>query len=667
MTLSAHTPTLHRIDGHICLSVPALVAMGLSESLVWKQMSTGVWPSFEDATDHRRKWVLYSGLPAVTREKVDNWYRAQGGITRAFERQQLLERLAVRQEDKSFFQGKVDDNGRAHYTYEQTAKLAETAAWMRLALSVTNKQQAVKEGYGKLSEWQDAVFQCWLEGNPFYPTTDNFNKWLQYLGRFQKEGLDCLVSGKLGNRNSEKVGEAGRQEIVRLYANPLKPTALEVTRKYNEWATANGLPRICAGRVKQILEEPGVKTQWYAARHGVKAYKNNMEPIAIVARPSFPDALWVLDGTRLQLLKQDKGFVYYVRVWDVYSGRMWAEYGQTETEELVAKVLQRAMSESGHRPWQLRYDPGSANTSKFVSGLMSRMVHKVHFPTQPQNSRANAAERMIKKYEQEFLRKEPNFVGGNITTKGLQSKANDDFVKLLVQSKALPQNAEALIKQAKLVDERWNNTILDKRTGKTPLQLYAEAHEKRVATSAEDVAALFRMKRERTMEYNQQGIGITVGETKAYYWVEDADGAGDWDFREKWQGTGFEVWWNPSDMSRVELQVGGKFVAIATLRREFASCVADMEEGVPTHHAFVEKRQEKRKKQVNNSKEIYEQVAATSLNHFFLDKDALNEAEHAQELAEIFGPVNGRASDSEATSYYRDYGDGYSLEVVGEM
>lgn len=655
-------PRFCRINNEYCLSVPALVEAGIDETTVKSSLSREIWECVEDTSDHRRKWVVYSSLPQVTKNKVDSWLQGFGGIETAYRRQLINDRIVIEKSDLQYF-NEFEINGRAAYTYEQAHQLAITCAYMRLHCTIRTKAQAITAGFKLVSEWQQTIFSLFLEQKCFYPATTIFNKWLQYVSRFESEGASSLVSGKLGNQNRRSVDDNGFTQLCKLYGIPTKPTAEEVTIQYNRWAESQGIAPISSRRARQILETAPAKMIWYMPRHGRDAYRNNIEPVASVAKPSFPDALWVLDGTRLQLLQGSREPVYYVRLWDVYSGKMWAEYGKTETAELVMRLLRRAMTESGHHPWQLKYDQGSANTAGAVSALMDRMVHKIHFPTQAGNSRANPAETRIKNYEQRFLRKDIRFTGGNIKVRKLDSRANPDFIQLLEKSGALPKSAEALIELARNYDYEWNNTVHDKRIGKTPAELYAEAHEKRQPASTEDINALFRMRRERTISYGQEGIILTAGEQRVQYWVPDSDGAGDWNFRELYLDTSFEIWYNSAAPEKIELHLSGKLIAIATLKPQFAGCVADADD-YPSHHAFADKRDVKLKQQLSKAKEVYEVIAETGLSHKVLHKDVLNSVEHRMELDQIFGSVNGRASD---THNFMDYGQDADLSVVAEI
>lgn len=495
------------------------------------------------------------------------------------------------------------------YTSQEAHQLARAAGWLRL-LNEYDVRRIRSLGYKSVVEFKETVFKQCLNEQFTKPALIRFKKgqishikiFLNNALEYKREGIQCLIHKGIGNVNREKRDAQINAKLIQLASKRVKYSYEDIAMLYNDWADENGKENMTTSAIKAYLNIPKVKRVWYYARHGRLAADLEMQPIIQRDAPSFPDALWSLDGTTTQLYyKDDKGkmqsdlYAYFVT--DAHTGAIIGNaIAFAETSELVTEALKNALDTYNNRPYQLQYDNSSANTSAAVRAMMSNMS-RVHFPCEPYKGQGKYVEGIIGHFQQRVLRKLENFKGGNVDVKKLNSKANPE---LLSELKANPERLpsfEQVIDDFKTAIEEWNNRgekrdSFGRWIGESKITRYTNIrHEKRVKLNYFDRMSLFVMEYKEPRKYTTNGITIELNKNKYTYIVPDSDGIGDFAFMNEHLGEKFEIRLDISKPQMITLLQRGIVVAYAYEKERYASCVADMKPGDGAKRiAFTEKR-----------------------------------------------------------------------------
>jgi hypothetical protein len=371
------------------------------------------------------------------------------------------------------------------------------------------------------------------------------------------------------------------------------------------------------------------------ARHGRDAARNLQERNIRRRRPSHADALWVLDGSTIQLYYTDeKGQVrsdlYGVVVADAYSGAIIGRaIGYTETSTLVQAALRHSVRTTGMQPHQLQYDNSSANKAIESAQVMQKLA-KLHFPTAPYSGKAKVIEAIWGRIEQGFMRAFPSFKGGNITAKSVNTRANPDYIAQLRREGHIPSR-EAIIAQFHLAVELYNNTV--SATGQTPVEKYRTADPRRKEFDTLAYIDCFWVDRRHSVRYTKDGIIMEVDQKRYHYEVESERGIEDMRFRRQWLGESFQVKYDPDDLSSIALYRDGAYIATAVEKYAAPMAITDYEEGDGT---IIRKALDQRKaywaqlqQEIQDVENYVQQEGFSPVDFRLLHKDALNRMEGA--------------------------------------
>lgn len=643
------TTNFAEIENRICISTTAVIpAIHHNEKAAENVVKVGLyrnrkgndsWQHYEDKADSRKRWIVIDSIPELTRQRIEAYY---GDTRLAFYTEQMLSAALLR----------IQPDDKAHFlamraiSEAKCVQLAEACGWMRLVISDWWRGKYK----GKTVYYRWAV-QAISTRNLYGLRVSNPSSLRRKVQAWNKEGRDSLVPGYIGNTNAAKVSEEEINRLIDLYASPLKLTHGQVKKVYDQEAKQNGWATLSEERIRQILEEPQHKMIWSSSRHGVEASRNLSEATLRRKRPSFPDALWSLDGTTVQLYYQEKdramlSNLYIYAAIDAYSDAVVGyaiEEGRGETATIVQACLRDATRKTGMRPFQLQYDNSSANKSGEVQQLMSKLA-RVGFPTAPYNGKAKPIERIFGAIEQRNMRLMPNFKGGNITGRSLNAKANPDHIAALLKSGELPTKEQA-IAQVKLIIETHNHSEWRKNRKTTRAERYQTADPKREAIDYLTQVSLFWVERRKPVRYTKDGLRMQVNGEDYYYAVESERGIEDAQFRATYLGDRFQVRYDPDDLEQINLYKEDKWIATAVQKYEFAMAKVDAPagEGEILHKALGQRKEEIRAAQRRRAliRKEQEEAGRPVPSHQLVNKEAYNkmEQEYLDELITAAGRV----------------------------
>lgn len=499
------------------------------------------------------------------------------------------------------------------YTATEAHQLARAAAWLRL-MNEYDVRRVRSLGYNSVDEFRKSIFKHvlneqianksaalirWKKG-----TITNSEVLVRNALNYKRDGIESLIHKGVGNVNREKADAKVHAKLIKLASDRVKYSWEDVSMLYNDWADQVGKPNMTTSAVKSYLNIPKIKRIWFYARHGRIAGDLEMQPLIQRDIPSFPDALWSLDGTTTQLYYRDeKGkmlsdlYAYFVT--DAHTGAIIGHsIAFAESAGMVTEALKNAIDNYGNKPYQLQYDNSSANVSGAVQSMMSNMS-RVHFPCEPYKGQGKYVEGIIGHFQQRVLRHLKNFKGGNIDTRKLNSKANPELLAELKANPELLPTFIEVIQDFKQSINEWNSRgekrdSFGRWVGDSKIFRYETIqHEKRAKLNYFDKLSLFVVQLKEPKKYTTQGISIEIDKKKYKFIVPDADNVGDFIFMNEHLGEKFEIRIDMANPSMCTLLQKGIVITHAYEKERYAACVADMKPGDGAKRiAFTEKRKE---------------------------------------------------------------------------
>jgi len=617
------------------------------------------WPHIKEG---RKVWIKYDGL----RKKYQKVILANIGNPYTIVQQQDLNRhnqqiqtaLATLPDAmEQYYQGEdyiyfirqgIDQETATHY--------ATIAAWLRLC----NSKWYKKAGFTSKDHFLQAVINQLAEHPLNGLKCSNIRHLKRRITQFRRHGLESVISRKIGNQNSAKLTGKPAKFVLERYASPLKPSIPEVRLQYLQEAKKQNWEPVSEQTIHNYLYRPNIKQKWYAARHGQDAARNAFERTIKRRRASYPDALWVLDGTTVPLIYQDEqgkrvyGDLYILAVLDASSDNIIGyALSWKESAMLVQSALRDACRKTMMHPFQVQYDNSSANLSQEVKQLMPRLS-RVNFPVSPYNGKSKRIEQVFGRFQQRNLRHFNNFKGGNITSPSINSKANPDHIHN--QKGQLPTINQA-IAQVKLAIEVHNHTKVD---GINPNERYNQQDERRVGIDYLAMVEMFWVERRQPVRYTKDGLRIQVDNTDYWFEVEQKRGIEDRAFRDQWLDGRLTIMYDPDDLSHIQLYYNGRWIATANQKYEAPEAVADYEdgEGQIINEALNERKRytQDMKQEIEDVREEMRQDGIAELGYTHIHKDALNRIENTKLLNDL-GLTNDKKPQKH-TPYSGDDADG---------
>lgn len=388
------------------------------------------------------------------------------------------------------------------------------------------------------------------------------------MREYAREGYACLVSGKFGNTNTIKITKAGERQIIALRRckTPVY-TLAQLFEKYNGIAEERGWkPLRSENSLRQFLERPDIKPQWYDAVYGELTSKQIYSRHNKTLMPTMRDSLWYGDGTKLNLFYKDyeggklvvkTAFVYEVA--DAFNDTLLGyAIGKTENFDLQYKAFRMAVETSGHKPYEIVTDNQGAQTSKVAQAFFASISSHVSRTTSPYNPQSKTIERLFGEFQRQILGQDWRFTGGNISAKDAW-KINREFVDANKESLYTYDELLAAYAEAR---GKWN-AINDR------LSAYQESvNPETEAVSQIDMVNLFWIRTDRPSRFTADGITIQYQKRKYTYEVLTADGKPDYEWRKVNTGKEFIVKFDPMRMDKALLfertATGLRYVATAS-------------------------------------------------------------------------------------------------------
>lgn len=466
------------------------------------------------------------------------------------------------------------------------------------------RTQAGKNTKGFWKKTAEAVFAIQADFDHTLPR--NERRLQDTYKRYLKEGYETLISGRVGNKNSEKITGDILEWLVVEMANGRQSIDM-VAMRYPAIAQQNNWePNITAMAFRKRVSQPAVKQMIDLKRHGRKGFRKLNGQVFKINKSTYSNDIWMGDGTALSwyyktpVLSESNGKLLHYKpvmattyvVMDEASNKFlgWTtrEGINKENFEMQIETFRAALRVAGTKPYQLLYDNQGGHKKTESREFYSKLAH-VHFPTRAHRASGKSVERAFKNFQTLKLAEFPFWSGfGRPSHSNLDYAPNMEDIKKNIDS--IP-TYEELTKLLDVTIAEWNE--LGFNGADCPNKIYADKRNpEQEPLSIDEMAEMF-WNMQGPKKYYPHGIELRLNGEDIMYEVYDNDGNIDYAFRRKYLKQKVFIKYDPAgEYPEIELYqkhpVGGyQKIASAQKKRGVSRSVKYLNEG---DRAWIEKQ-----------------------------------------------------------------------------
>lgn len=505
-------------------------------------------------------YTLYawSSLPAKYKERFVAKY---GDPEQKMKEAMMKDRIRLDCEARKWYEAfTYEKNGQAeHLTENLIEEYTINASVVKGLLHMMAQRRAIRQSLnGSMAGAWEVIYQSSEAMREEYGHTlpQNAARLKAKLKAFKSGGYPSLISGKIGNRNTQKItDEFGRLLIALKRCRVPVYTDTQLFEEANRRAEENGWkPLKSLSGMKRWLNSAAIMPLWYDAVYGEQAARQKFGRKHRTALPTKRDALWYGDGTKLNLYYRDEdGKVRTTQVYVVIDAMSEVMLGwhisDSEDYEAQYHAYRMAIQTSGRKPYEIVHDNQGGHKKLDADGLFRKLCH-VHRTTQPYNAESKTIEAVFGRFQQQVLHKDWRFTGQNITAKKESSRPNLEFIE---------ENRDSLYTLAELKDayalatKEWNE-MAHPAYGKSRQEAYDNSvNEETQQVTAHDMVDMFWVTAKRMSTFTDQGISVTIKKEKRQYEVMSEPGVPDHEWRRQHTYERFVVKYDPYDFGSVRL------------------------------------------------------------------------------------------------------------------
>ncbi|NHN26795.1 hypothetical protein FIA58_014005 [Flavobacterium jejuense] len=268
------------------------------------------------------------------------------------------------------------------------------------------------------------------------------------VNNYLKEGYISIISGRLQNKNAQKVKENEQMALLdELLAKHTNLDNVQVCNIYNTVAERLNWKTITSQTVGNRKEEKNLVI--LAGRKGVNALSNKMLMQNKRKAPSMPMIYWTMDGWDAELLYQattvdNKGYsttTYHNRLNVVLILDPFNKYpigyaiGERESPKLIKEALRNAFQHTKelfgnyYKPYQLQAD---RYQKKHLTPMYEACTVKLTL-TKVKNAKSKVIEPFFNRFNREYCQMFDNWSGHNVDS-GSKNQPNDEFLNKIRRS-----------------------------------------------------------------------------------------------------------------------------------------------------------------------------------------------------------------------------------------
>ena len=473
----------------------------------------------------------------------------------------MRDRIRLDSEAREFFENfTYEKNGKQeHLTEKLIEEYTINASVLKELLKMMAQRRAIRQSLnGSTAGAWEVIYQSSETMRKEYQHTlpQNEARLKAKIKAFKADGYKSLISGKVGNKNTQKITDEFGQLLIALKRCRVPVyTDAQLFEEANRQAEANGWkPLKSLSGMKRWLNSAAIMPLWYDAVHGEQAARQKFGRKHRTALPTKRDALWYGDGTKLNLYyKDDAGKVRTTQVYVVIDAMSEVMLGwhisDTEDYEAQYHAYRMAIQISKHKPYEIVHDNQGGHKKLDADGLFKKLCH-VHRTTQPYNGESKTIEAVFGRFQQQVLHKDWRFTGQNITAKKMSSRPNLEFIE---------ENKDSLYTLEELKDayakatKEWNE-MAHPAYGKSRQGAYdSSVNEETQQVTAHDMVDIFWVTAKRMSTFTDQGISVTIKKEKRQYEVMSEPGVPDHEWRRQHTYERFVVKYDPYDFGSIRL------------------------------------------------------------------------------------------------------------------
>ncbi|AMA49438.1 hypothetical protein [Flavobacterium covae] len=371
-------------------------------------------------------------------------------------------------------------------------------------------------------------------------------KYLAYVPR----QYEILVHKGEGHVNSVKITPEVGDWLIAMYALPIKYDIPALHKLHEQVRSEKGWKAVTHQAIYNYLYEPVNMRKWIINRDGTEEYRKIFgHKLKMNKTDNFPNAYWMIDGTKIDLMYLEEGNrrarLTVDAVVDYYSEKIigYAFVEGAENMHTHFESIEMGIQTAGCRPYLITYDRQTGHKSARMQELYSDIVAREGGTHYPHKARAhsNPIEQLFNRFQQDELGKWWFSDKQSIKTRMTKNQVNAEFI--LENEKKLPTKQEA-IKAFLISVQNWNNAQHPK-LGCTRNEAYQHEMPLREEIGFLDMANLLWLEETKPITYRGAGLRMKIGKQEHWFEVYDENDAVDLEFRYKYLNTKFRIRYHP--------------------------------------------------------------------------------------------------------------------------
>ena len=295
-------------NGVLGVRANALIGRFISQSAYDKSLLRDRFKSIRRGCRETPALIEFASLPDKLKIAVKEVYGED--VKKIAEKDTIQGMYSISQEALAFYRLYKTDEGKSlseakieEYTINASLICAINKYYSWRASFVKAKSgKAPKKIWVQIAAYTEEL-KCGAE--PIKHTLPQSHRRLQEIVKaFGNNDYARLISGKIGNKNTEKVQPIAQSWVLARWMDNVNkvPGTTELLVEYNDKAPEMGWKLIkSAQTLINFLYKEDIKSIWYGHRHGEQIFKEKYVYQHSTILPSMRDSLWYSDGTKLNL------------------------------------------------------------------------------------------------------------------------------------------------------------------------------------------------------------------------------------------------------------------------------------------------------------------------------------------------------------------------------
>lgn len=556
--------------------------------------------------------IDFSTLPVEWQEKLKKMY---GTPEKQAEAKPFKDRIVTDEAAKEFFRTYTYDDGiyladrlKEEYTTNASILNAVHQVYTNASEAHTRAGKTLRNFWQKATNAIDALRAEYKHTLPknFRYFQRVYDEYIKAIKADPKEGYAVLISGRVGNKNSEKITGDILDWLTTEMAYSRQSIDM-IAMKYPSIAREKGWEvNITPMAFRKRVSQPEIAQMIALKRHGRKGFRKLFGHTFKLKKAAYANDIWVSDGTSLswyyktpvyskssgKLLHYKAAMATTYVVMDACSRKFlgWStkEGINKENFEMQLEAYRVALRASGAKPYQLLFDNQGGHKNTESREFYSKLA-RVYFPTRAHRPSGKPVEQGFKDFQTLKLTEFPFWSGfGRPSHSNLNYAPNMEDIEKNIDK--LP-DFEELNKLLAVTIEEWNE--LDYSGNGSPNKIYSECRNPEEQPIAIDDLAEMFWNMQGPKKYYPWGINLMFKSEEITYEVYDSAGNVDYNFRRKYLKQKFFLKYDPEgEYPEIELYqahpTGGyQKVATASKKREASRSVKYHNEG---DKAWIEKQ-----------------------------------------------------------------------------